>query len=73
MTQGYWISPKLIEPVEDPSKRFLYGLNLVRNQRDETVRRGAVVKAIAVFSRYHFIEVSILYIVLTSLHLTSFQ
>ncbi|CAN0338931.1 unnamed protein product, partial [Phaeothamnion confervicola] len=35
---------------------FLYCINLVRKKDDPTVRRGAVVKAMAVCSRYHFIE-----------------
>lgn len=34
---------------------FLYGLNVVRRRRDESVRRGATVKALCVFSRFHFI------------------
>jgi hypothetical protein len=37
-------------------KRFLYGINYVWNKHDSTVRRGAVVKAIAIFSCYHFID-----------------
>ncbi|CAM9659828.1 unnamed protein product, partial [Chrysoparadoxa australica] len=35
---------------------FLYCINLVRKKDDPTVRRGAVVKAMAVCSQYHFIE-----------------
>lgn len=35
---------------------FLYCINLVRKKDDPTVRRGAIVKAMAVCSRYHFIE-----------------
>ncbi|KAG5182589.1 docking domain of Afi1 for Arf3 in vesicle trafficking-domain-containing protein [Tribonema minus] len=35
---------------------FLYCINLVRKKDDPTVRRGAVVKAMAVCSRHHFIE-----------------
>lgn len=38
------------------AKFFLYGINLVKTQRDEKARRGASVKAICIFSRYHFIE-----------------
>jgi hypothetical protein len=45
--------------VDDPSKRLLYGINLVFNKSDSSVRRGAVVKSLAVFSRYHFVEVSL--------------
>jgi hypothetical protein len=43
--------------LEDRSKRRLYGVNLVFNKADSSVRRGAVVKSLAVFSRYHFVEV----------------
>eukprot|EP01033_Poteriospumella_lacustris_P011525 gene11525-8209_t len=35
---------------------FLYGLNLVKTRHDSTVRRGAIVKAMCIFSRYSFIE-----------------
>jgi hypothetical protein len=38
-------------------KPFLYCLNLVINQKDNTVRRGAVVKAMAVCSRHQYIDV----------------
>eukprot|EP01041_Mallomonas_annulata_P003594 gene3594-7141_t len=41
----------------DSSLSFLYGLNLVRTKYDSNVRRGAIVKAMAVFSRFHFIEI----------------
>lgn len=37
-------------------KAFLYGLNLVKTRHDSSVRRGAIVKAMCIFSRYHFIE-----------------
>eukprot|EP01038_Epipyxis_sp_PR26KG_P009787 gene9787-13167_t len=46
-------SPKL----ENSSNgSFLYGLNLVKTRHDSTVRRGAIVKAMALFSRYPFVE-----------------
>ena len=32
---------------------FYYGINLVRTKHDTTVRRGAIVKAMAIFSRYN--------------------
>jgi len=35
---------------------FLYGFNLVRTRHDSTARRGAVVKALAVFSSYRFVD-----------------
>lgn len=35
---------------------FLYGINVVRTRKDDTVKRGAVVKSLAVFSRWHFVE-----------------
>lgn len=37
---------------------MLFGINHVRTKYDSTVRRGAIVKAIAFFSKYHFIEVT---------------
>ncbi len=36
---------------------FLYCINLVRKKDDPTVRRGASVKAMAVCSQYHFVEI----------------
>lgn len=39
-----------------PPDSFLYGINLVRNKKDDSVRRGAIVKAMAIFSRYSFVE-----------------
>lgn len=58
-SQFYWISPTetAAQVIDDPSKRFLYGINLVFNKADSSVRRGAIVKSIALFSRYHFVEV----------------
>lgn len=41
----------------DAGKHFLYGLNVVKTRHDSTVRRGAIVKAMCIFSRYHFIEI----------------
>jgi hypothetical protein len=41
---------------EVDAKYFLYGLNLVKTRYDATVRRGAIVKAMCIFSRYHFVE-----------------
>jgi Stabilization of polarity axis len=38
------------------SKAFLYGYNLVRAKHDANVRRGAEVKAIAMFSRFRFVD-----------------
>lgn len=38
-------------------RSFLHCINLVRKQDDPTVRRGAVVKAMCVCSRYNYIEV----------------
>lgn len=35
---------------------FLYGLNMVKTKYDSSVRRGAIVKAMCVFSKYHYIE-----------------
>ncbi len=43
-------------PDESASKPFLYGLNLVKTRHDSSVRRGAIVIAMCIFSQYHFIE-----------------
>ena len=48
---------ELLPLVISQTSPFYYGLNLVRNKADNTVRRGAVVKALAVFSSYSFLEV----------------
>lgn len=45
------------EEDEKKGKHFLHCINLVRKQDDPTVRRGAVVKAMCICSRYNFIEV----------------
>ena len=42
---------------KDIRSSFYYGINLVRTKHDSNVRRGALVKALAVFSRYSFIEI----------------
>lgn len=38
------------------SEVFRYGLNLVHTKHDASVRRGAVVKAMAIFSSYNFVD-----------------
>jgi hypothetical protein len=38
-------------------KNLLYGINLVKTRHDSTVRRGAIVKAMCVFSQYQFVEI----------------
>jgi len=38
-------------------KTFYYGINLVTTKHDSNVRRGALVKAMAIFSKYSFIEI----------------
>jgi Docking domain of Afi1 for Arf3 in vesicle trafficking len=53
LEEGEGESAMSAETAEAP---FLYCINLVRKKDDPTVRRGAVVKAMAVCSRYHFIE-----------------
>ncbi len=35
---------------------FLFGINLCKTRYDSSVRRGAIVKAMAVFSQFHFVE-----------------
>ena len=47
---------------EVSADRMLYGLNLVQTKMDSTVRRGAIVKSMAIFSRYHFTDVRSNYI-----------
>ena len=39
--------------VDKASDRFIYGINLVQTKMDNSVRRGAIVKAMAIFSRHH--------------------
>lgn len=39
---------------------MLFGINHVRTKYDSNVRRGAIVKAIMVLSKYHFVEVHII-------------
>jgi hypothetical protein len=39
------------------SKKLLYGINLVKTRHDSSVRRGAIVKAMCLFSQYHFVDV----------------
>lgn len=53
-----WLHPCPVPPPPGgrAEKWLLFGINVVRRQRDESVRRGANVKAICVFSRYHFID-----------------
>ena len=35
---------------------FLYGLNVVKTKYDNNVRRGAIVKALCLFSKYQFVD-----------------
>lgn len=50
--------PRGFEEDEEP---FLYGINLVWKRDDAGARRGAVVKAMCICTRYNFIEVSVPY------------
>eukprot|EP01132_Coremiostelium_polycephalum_P009632 gene9632-11805_t len=47
------------EPIiEDPKcKEFLYCLNYLNNQKDDSVRRGAIVKSLAVCTTHQFIHI----------------
>ena len=54
--EAYWLNPLQEQPTT-ATTNFLYGLNLVRTKHDVSVRRGAVVKAMAVFSCFQWIEV----------------
>lgn len=47
---GYKDTNPKAEPIQ--SSVFRYGLNLVRTKHDANVRRGAIVKAMAIFSSY---------------------
>lgn len=44
---------------EGEGNEFLYCINLVKVKDDPSVRRGAVVRAMCICSRYNFIEVSV--------------
>eukprot|EP01088_Endostelium_zonatum_P006525 TRINITY_DN18660_c0_g1_i1.p1 TRINITY_DN18660_c0_g1~~TRINITY_DN18660_c0_g1_i1.p1 ORF type:complete len:740 (-),score=187.96 TRINITY_DN18660_c0_g1_i1:23-2242(-) len=44
-------------PIPDDLPPFLYCLNKVVNKSDNTVRRGAVVKALAICSRHSFVHI----------------
>ncbi|KAI0819413.1 spindle pole body interacting protein [Trametes gibbosa] len=44
------------EAVEDGAS-MLYGINLVRTKLDKTARRGAIVKAMAIVTRYPFVQI----------------
>jgi hypothetical protein len=54
--KGYKTPSKLENDSSDEKKPFLYGLNFVKTKYDSTVRRGAILKAMCIFSRYSFIE-----------------
>jgi hypothetical protein len=60
--QHNWIKPEneqsnaSVSPAPPDQKPFLYGLNLVKTRHDSSVRRGAIVKAMCIFSRYSLIE-----------------
>jgi hypothetical protein len=64
--QNHWIHP---DSSTEADGTLLYGINLVRNKADSSVRRGAVVKAMAIFSRYHFLEVCELQACYSYLHI----
>ena len=69
--EEFWSSPKdrtyehnndadNMNKKNDPAEKadpFLYGINLVKTKFDNSVRRGAIVKAICVFSKYPFVEI----------------
>lgn len=37
-------------------KYFLYGMNIIKTKHDSNVKRGAIVKAVAIFSPYNFLD-----------------
>ncbi|TDL18713.1 spindle pole body interacting protein [Rickenella mellea] len=49
--------PKELNGLADDGPELLYVLNLVRTKHDKTVRRGAVVKAMAICTRHPFIQI----------------
>jgi hypothetical protein len=58
---GPILEDTLQEEVDDKPKgrkgdHFLYGINVARTKKDDTVKRGAVVKSLAVFSKWSFVE-----------------
>ncbi|CAM9773411.1 unnamed protein product [Scytosiphon promiscuus] len=57
--RGDSYNPRLADEREagKGERHFLHCLNLVRKQDDPTARRGAVVKAMCVCSRYNYIEI----------------
>ncbi|KAI9067011.1 spindle pole body interacting protein [Trametes sanguinea] len=42
---------------DDEGSHMLYGINLVRTKLDKTARRGAIVKAMAIVTRYPFVQI----------------
>ena len=52
-------SPGVGSNAAESQQPMLFGINHVRTKYDSNVRRGAIVKAMAFFSRYHFIEVRV--------------
>ncbi len=55
--EGNAQAPPAIEPEAWLSHDLTYVINLVRTKHDNTVRRGAMVKAMAIGTRYPFIEI----------------
>lgn len=53
---GKLMDEEIISTNED-DKSFYYGINLVTTKHDSNVRRGAIVKAMAIFSKFSFIEI----------------
>ncbi|KAG8914716.1 hypothetical protein FRC02_004857, partial [Tulasnella sp. 418] len=59
-TPGNTVSKLLVgdeEEEADTKQELLYVLNLVRTKHDSSVRRGAVVKALAIATRYPYIQI----------------
>ena len=50
------LAPKIFDGDDNITDVFRYGLNLVNTKHDASVRRGAIVKAMAVFSSYQFVD-----------------
>lgn len=49
--------PEAAGPAMTGEKNLLYGINLVKTRHDSSVRRGAIVKAMCLFSQFQFVDI----------------
>lgn len=54
--QGAILDDPSPQDASDQAAPFLYGINFVNTKHDSSVRRGAIVKSICIFSRYSNVE-----------------